>query len=165
MRPAGGHHRGVQLPEEIVDRLLAGWPVARLGTVGGDGAPHLVPVVFARAGGVLWSPIDGKPKPAREPVRLRNVRRTGRATLLLDRYDDDWRTLWWIRVDATAQVVTVADAGADPATAAADALRHKYPQYARVPLFHQTPTLIRLEPQAIASWCAGPAALAATGYG
>ena len=151
----------MKLPADTVERLLLRWPVARLATARSDGTPHMVPVVFARVGTHLWSPIDGKPKPDREPRRLQHLRRTGQATLLLDRYADDWSALWWIRIDATAAVLTAEDPRDDPGMqAAVDALRTKYPQYAHVPLFHGTPTLIRFTPRVVRTWCAGPAALA-----
>ena len=51
----------MELPDDALERVLDVWPVARLATAGPDG-PHQVPVVFARAGGALWSPIDAKPK-------------------------------------------------------------------------------------------------------
>jgi hypothetical protein len=46
----------VELLPAVVDALLERWPVARLATVGPDG-PRQVPVVFARAGEALWSPM------------------------------------------------------------------------------------------------------------
>lgn len=153
------------LPDDVLEHLLDTWPVARLATIRADSRPHLVPVVFARDGGVLWSPIDGKPKADREPVRVRNVRRDGRAGLLLDDYAGDWRMLWWIRVDATATIVRGEAMNGAAAVAAANALKRKYPQYGTVPLFHGRPTLIRLEPRTVRSWCAGPAAIVAIDQG
>jgi PPOX class probable F420-dependent enzyme len=146
----------MRLPDATVDRLLETWPVARLATVGPDHAPHVVPVVFARAGGQLWSPIDGKPKTGRTLARVTHLRDTPRASLLLDRYEDDWTQLWWIRVDGAAAVVSPSgpvesDRDAGPAVAA---LRAKYPQYASTPLFRGEPTLIRVRITAVRSWCA-----------
>jgi PPOX class probable F420-dependent enzyme len=139
----------VLLEDPGIDRLLDTWPVARLASVGPDGAPHLVPVVFARTGGVLWSPIDGKPKAGRPLARLRNVEREPRVALLLDHYDDDWQRLWWIRIDARAQAVA-GDAGAEAA------LRAKYPQYETMPLYAGEPLLLRIDPLRVASWRAAP---------
>jgi PPOX class probable F420-dependent enzyme len=142
----------VEIPEEATSRLLDTWPVARLATAGAAG-PHLVPLVFARAGGLLWSPVDGKPKRGGELARLRNVERDPRVSLLLDRYEEDWSRLWWIRVDARARVVRgeVAEALA--------ALRAKYPQYALTRPLREPATLLALRPERVSSWCAGRAAL------
>lgn len=180
-------NRGVRLPEAEIERLLATWPVARLATVGPDGRPHLVPIVFARHAGALWSPIDGKPKAGmageadgagragaegaaarggpqsggepgggpeggvarRTPrlARVANVAAEPRVSVLLDHYDDDWRRLWWIRVDGRAALV-----GGDPGAEAA--LRAKYPQYRETPLYAGAPALLRIEPERCTSWAA-----------
>ncbi|HSJ51191.1 MAG TPA: pyridoxamine 5'-phosphate oxidase family protein, partial [Actinomycetota bacterium] len=71
--------------------------VARLATVRPDGSPHVVPLVFALEGDVVWLIIDEKPKRDRALQRLRNVRHDPRVSLLVDRYDEDWRRLWWVR--------------------------------------------------------------------
>jgi PPOX class probable F420-dependent enzyme len=138
-----------------VERLLEVWPVARLATLGPDGAPALVPVVFAKSAGRLWTPVDGKPKSGRELARVANVRRDPRVALLLDQYEAEWSALWWLRVDAVASVVAGEDAAG--AAEAARALRAKYPQYAHTPLFREgdpLPTLLAFEPRRITSWAA-----------
>lgn len=140
----------MQLREAEIEAVLDAWPVARLATVSADGAPHLVPVVFARAGGALWSPVDGKPKRSVALARIRNAEREPRVALLLDHYDAVWSRLWWVRVDGRATVV-----GADAAAEAA--LRAKYPRYAETPLYAGAPTLLRIEPLRIASWRASAA--------
>lgn len=139
----------VEIPSDAIERLLDTWPVAHLATQGADG-PHLVPVVFARVAGCLWSPVDGKPKRGGELTRLRNVRRDPRVSLLLDHYDDDWTRLWWIRVDGAGQVVGAADC-----EAAVAALRAKYPQYGEVPLLGEPPVLLAVAPVLVRSWRAG----------
>jgi PPOX class probable F420-dependent enzyme len=150
----------VELPAEIVEGLLERWPVARLATLGPAG-PHGVPVVFARSGGALWSPVDAKPKAAGELARVRHVRADPRVSLLLDHYADDWRALWWIAVAGRARVVRPPDPSGDPAVAAAvAALRAKYPQYAKLPVLREPATLLRIEPLRVRSWCSAPEAVA-----
>jgi PPOX class probable F420-dependent enzyme len=152
--------RAVQLPPALVEGLLEGWPVARLATLG-RGGPHQVPVVFARAVGALWSPVDGKPKAAGELARVRHVRADPRVSLLLDHYSEDWRGLWWVGISGQARVVCPADPSLDREVAAAlGALREKYPQYGSVPLLREPPTLLRVEPMRVRSWCSGSEALA-----
>lgn len=137
------------LPEAEIERLLDAWPIARLATVAPDGRPHLVPVVFVRHAGALWSPIDGKPKAGGPLARLANVAAEPRVAVLLDHYDDDWRRLWWIRVDGRA-----ARTGGDAAVEAA--LRAKYPQYRATPLYAGAPALLRIEPERVRGWSALP---------
>jgi PPOX class probable F420-dependent enzyme len=103
--------------------------VARLGTVDDDGAVRLVPVCFAVVGDWLVSAVDHKPKRTGQLRRLDDMRSTGRATVLVDRYDDDWSQLWWVRVRGRAEVHTD---GAER-SAAIDALQAKYAQYVEHP--------------------------------
>jgi PPOX class probable F420-dependent enzyme len=156
----------MQLDREIVERLLERWPVARLVTLGRDGRPHVVPIVFARHGGHLWSPVDAKPKAARELARVRNVRTRPEVSVLLDHYDADWTMLWWLRVDGRASAVEAGDPSLQGSLElVASALRAKYPQYASVQLFRGKPLLLRIAIEQMRSWCAGPEAARAASEG
>ena len=86
-------------------RRFASSPVARLSTVRPDGGPHVVPIVFALLDDTVFSAVDAKPKRSRDLQRLANVRAEPRCALLVDHYEDDWRRLWWVRADGTAEVV------------------------------------------------------------
>ncbi|MEV4343197.1 TIGR03668 family PPOX class F420-dependent oxidoreductase [Actinoplanes sp. NPDC049596] len=101
-------------------------PVARLATVGPDGAPHLVPIVFALTGNVIVSAVDGKPKTTRALKRLRNIAAEPRVSVLADHYDADWTNLWWVRADGAARV-------RDDAPPGLPALIAKYQQYREAP--------------------------------
>ncbi len=145
----------MRLPPETISRLLDTWPVGILASVDSEGRPHQVPVVFARVGSLLWSPVDAKPKAAGELARVRNLRANPRASLLLDHYDENWTRLWWLRVDANARVAEPPDPDADPeVTAAVAALRRKYRQYHDIPVLRAPPTLLALDPIAVTGWCA-----------
>jgi PPOX class probable F420-dependent enzyme len=111
-------------PQEARERFAAA-RVARLATVSADGAPHLVPVVFALRGETVYSVVDDKPKRTTELRRLENVRDTGRASLLVDHYEEDWRKLWWVRADGSARIL---DPDEPEARRALAALRQRYPQ-------------------------------------
>jgi PPOX class probable F420-dependent enzyme len=150
----------MELPDDAVERILERWPVAALSTAG-DRGPHAVPIVFARAGGALWSPIDGKPKRGGELARIRHIRRDPRVSLLFSHYDEDWTRLWWLRAEGEAEIRNVSPdgTGADE-TAAAAALQRKYPQYARVPLLGPDALLLRISVTARRSWCASEEASA-----
>jgi PPOX class probable F420-dependent enzyme len=86
-------------------RRFAASAVARLATVRPDGAPHVVPVVFAVVEDTIYSAVDGKPKRTRQLQRLANLRVEPRCALLVDHYDEDWSRLWWVRADGVATVV------------------------------------------------------------
>ena len=109
--------------------LFAGARVARLATVGADRRPHLVPVVFALAGDVVYSAVDEKPKRTRRLKRLENVRTNPRVALLADHYDDfDWDALWWVRADGVARVLEGEEAAPGIAL-----LTERYVQYRAAP--------------------------------
>ena len=103
--------------------------VARLATTTPSGRPHVVPVCFAPAGDTMYSAVDGKPKSTRALQRLANLRAHPDAALLIDHYDEDWTTVWWVRLDVVGRVL---DPGAEQDRALA-ALRDKYEQYRRDP--------------------------------
>ena len=79
--------------------------VAHLATVDEQGLPHLVPVVFAMRGDTVVFAVDHKPKRTTNLRRLRNIEATGRVSLLVDHYDEDWTRLWWVRADGTARIL------------------------------------------------------------
>ncbi len=106
--------------------------VARLATVNAAGAPHLVPVTFAvidtvptdSAAPLVVFAVDHKPKATTALRRLDNIAANPRVAFLVDRYDDDWDRLWWVRADANAAVID-----GEYRLRAIAALRAKYPQY------------------------------------
>jgi PPOX class probable F420-dependent enzyme len=105
-------------------------PVARLATVDAENTPHLVPVVFAADGDVIYTAVDGKPKSTQRLRRLANIAHQPLVTLLVDHYDDDWSLLWWVRADGIA---TIHHDGVHADTGR-QLLRAKYPQYQSVSL-------------------------------
>src|SRR5262245_25680823 len=150
----------MELPDDAIAAILDRWPVAALATSGERG-PHAVPIVFARAAGVLWSPIDGKPKRGGELARIRHIRRDPRVSLLFSHYEDDWAHLWWLRADGQAQIRSASPHGrGDEEASALVALRRKYPQYERVELVGPGALLLRVAITAQRSWCATAAAVA-----
>ena len=108
-------------PPAIAEERLAQARVGRLATVTAEGRPHVVPVCFALHEGRIYTAVDAKPKRTAALARLDNVRATGRASLLVDHYEEDWSRLWWVRADGPAEVIE--------SEAAIDALAAKYDQY------------------------------------
>jgi PPOX class probable F420-dependent enzyme len=105
--------------------------VARMATVAGDGRPHLVPVTFALLpGDLLVTAVDHKPKRTTALRRLDNIAANPQVCLLVDEYADDWNTLWWVRADGRARVVSP-DMEPQLRQAAIDTLSARYVQYAQ----------------------------------
>jgi PPOX class probable F420-dependent enzyme len=89
--------------------------------------PSVVPVCFVLLGETVYQAIDAKPKsvnPARLQ-RVKNVRANPMAALLVDRYSDDWRRLWYVLLRGKARIVV---AGTEQRRAII-ALKKKYAQY------------------------------------
>lgn len=114
------------VPAELLRARVAQARVARLATLRPDGTARLVPVTFALVESLVCSVVDEvKPKRHIRLARLDDVRRDPRVALVVDHYDEDWSSLWWVRIDGTA---VVHDDG-DLRERALDALAAKYPAY------------------------------------
>lgn len=120
--------------------------VARLATLDARGAPHVVPVCFVLLAGRVYSVVDEKPKRTTRLQRLHNIEADPRATLLVDRYEEDWSRLAWVMLRGRAEVLE--DAHVDGS--ALTALREKYPQY-RAMALDGTP-VVCLTPERVNAW-------------
>lgn len=117
--------------------------VGVLGTIRPDGAPHLVPFVYAAVSDrVLVSAVDSKPKSGRRLARLVNIEADQRVSVLVQRYEDDWSALWWVRADGRAVV------SADVSSARRRALESKYPPYSG----HELGPFVVIEVERLSGW-------------
>lgn len=139
--------------DERQRRFLAASRAATLGTLTIDGRPRLVPVCFVVIDAnpeQAWIAIDEKPKSVADPhdlARVRDIERDPRATLLVDRWSEDWTQLAWLRCDGHAALVEPSTTGpdVDARRAAIAALRAKYPQYASHALEERPLVRVRIE--------------------
>lgn len=88
-------------------RFLDARRVGYLATADRGGAPHVVPVCFAMAGGTLYVAIDEKPKhrPGAALKRLRNIAENSAVAFVADRYDEDWARLAWVMLRGRAEIL------------------------------------------------------------
>lgn len=107
-----------------------------------------MPICFVLFEQVLYSPIDEKPKTPdpRSLARIRDIERRADVSVLIDRWDEDWERLAWLRADGRARLT---DEAAERA-AAIETLRAKYPQYATHDL--ESRPLIRIAIERVRSW-------------
>src|SRR3954471_7961036 len=108
--------------------LLDERPVAHLGLLDEQGRPRVQPITFARVREELWSAIDDKPKRAGTPARVNRLRRDPRATITVDRYDDDWTQLAWVQAVGGMAVLSI-----DGHERIIAALQDRYPAYRELP--------------------------------
>jgi hypothetical protein len=80
----------------------------------------------SRTGIDLYSATDDGPRPAK---RMRNLTRDPRTTVLVDAYDEDWSTVWWVRLRGRGRAVTDAQERAH----ARQPLWDRYPQFGDPP--------------------------------
>ena len=122
--------------------------VARLATADKAGVPHLVPVCFVLDGASFYIPLDAKPKRV-APLRLRRVRNiaeNAEVSLLVDRYDEDWSQLGWVRLDGRAEVLLEGPEHGE----AHRLLRRRYPQYES--MLPDAAPVILVRVHRVASW-------------
>ena len=113
---------------------------AILATTSPGGRPRLVPVCFVLAPGqdaygraIVYTPLDEKPKASADPrelARVRDLLVLPEATLLVDRWDEDWTRLAWVRLYGHGDLLEPEPREVEEHAAAVRALREKYPQYA-----------------------------------
>lgn len=130
--------------------FLAASRSGALATIDGRGRPRLVPICFAVRGEAVYSPLDEKPKRVDDPhalARVHDLRERPAATLLVERWSEDWTELGWLRIDVRGELLEPGGAEHDAAVAA---LRAKYPQYATHRL--EARPMIRLTVEGARSW-------------
>lgn len=112
-----------------------------LSTIDRRGGVHSVPVCFAVDDDEIITPVDHKPKRGRKLARVQNVEANPRATLLIDRWDEDWTRLGWVMIRGRARLEEPGER--------ARVLVGRYDQYRDQP----PPTgLIVVRPEHVAWW-------------
>jgi coenzyme F420-0:L-glutamate ligase/coenzyme F420-1:gamma-L-glutamate ligase len=133
---------------------------AILATIDPGGQPRLVPICFIVEAVAdeqlrLLTPLDDKPKATddkRTLARVRDIVARPAVSLLVERWDEDWTRLAWLRLYGAAALLEPSDVPAD----AVARLRSKYPQYATHDL--ESSPMIAIDVEHASSWGAlGPA--------
>ena len=132
---------------------------AVLATTAPDGRPRLVPICFVagnddRLGRPrLYSPLDEKPKRSADPhelARVQDLLVLPEASLLVDRWSEDWSRLGWLRLHGRGELLEPEPHEREEHAAAVADLRAKYPQYVGQDLEHRP--IIRLTIDRALSW-------------
>lgn len=133
---------------------------AILATTAPDGRARLVPVCYAltdrvdRIGRpVIYTPIDEKPKRTDDPhavARVRDLFVLPEVTLIVDRWDEDWSRLAWLRLYGSGELLEPQTHEISEHAAAVAALRARYAQYATHDL--ATRPIIRIGIERVVSW-------------
>ena len=131
-----------------------------LATTAPDGRARLVPVCYALSDRVdkvgrpiLYTPIDEKQKKTDNPhdvARVRDLLVLPEVTLVVDRWDEDWDRLAWLRIYGHGELLEPQPGEAAEHTTAIALLRARYPQYAGHDLEHRP--IIRVALERVVSW-------------
>jgi PPOX class probable F420-dependent enzyme len=112
----------------------------------------VVPVCFAVLDGLIYTPLDLKPKrvPVERLRRVRDLAENPAVCLLVDDYDEDWTRLRFLQVRGKAVLIQPGD----EQSAALRALRARYAQYREMDL--DALPVIRIAPLQSSGWSARP---------
>ena len=115
--------------------------VAHFATVDRDGQPLVIPICFAFDGKEFFSPIDEKPKQIspHKLKRLRNIAENSQVSLVVDRWDEDWRKLAYTLVSGRARILL----SGQKHRRAVSLLRRKYRQYRSMAIDQRPMIVIR----------------------
>jgi PPOX class probable F420-dependent enzyme len=129
-------------------RLIRAARVAHLATADHSGQPHVIPICFVFDGKYFYSPIDEKPKRVapRKLKRITNIRENPNVSLVIDRYEEDWRKLAYILASGKAQIVLSGEKYRE----AIRLLRKKYPQYQTMAIDERP--MIVIKPKKVMGW-------------
>ncbi|MGI9554034.1 MAG: TIGR03668 family PPOX class F420-dependent oxidoreductase [Thermodesulfobacteriota bacterium] len=122
--------------------------VAHLSTVDENGNPHIVPIVYAYDGDVIYTPIDSKPKKREgtEIQRVKNIRYNSSVSVVIDDYSENWDKLSWVQIRGNAELTTEGPIFGK----GVDLIINKYPQYSKMNL--DINMIIVINPTKIVSW-------------
>jgi PPOX class probable F420-dependent enzyme len=128
----------VEILNDAERAFLEAARTATLATVAPSGRPRLVPICFVVGDDApdgrprLYSPLDDKPKRSDDPHdlgRVQDLLVLPEASLLVDRWSEDWDRLAWLRLETRGVLLEPEPHEREEHAAAIVALRAKYPQY------------------------------------
>jgi PPOX class probable F420-dependent enzyme len=124
--------------------------VARMATVDETGKPHIVPICYAFVSGLIYTPIDKKPKSVTVNTlgRIKNIRSNPYVSFVIDKYYEDWNRLYYLKITARASLL---DRGEEYENSLMS-LSEKYSQYRDMDLLNLGLPVIKILPLRIISW-------------
>ncbi len=129
--------------------LIKGAKVARLATVDQKSHPYVVPVVFVFHENSFFIPLDEKVKTvnARKLKRIKNIEKNPNVTLLIDKYQNDWKKLFFLMIHGKATVID--EKNNKSMDKIHKLLISKYPQYKRIGVGN---SCITINPTKVTYW-------------
>ena len=121
-----------------------------MATVDNNGMPHIVPICFVYISGLIYTPLDKKPKTTsvNSLKRIQNISSNPNISFLIDKYYEDWDRLYFLKISATSALIDTGDEYEN----ALMSLCEKYPQYQDMDLLNLGLPVIKITPINIVSW-------------
>jgi len=128
--------------------LIKGAKVARLATVDQKLHPYVVPVVFVFYENSFFIPLDEKTKTvnSRNLKRVKNIEKNPNVTLLIDKYQNNWKKLFFLMIHGKAKMI---DGNSKLMDKIHKLLISKYPQYKKIGIGN---SCIRINPTKVTFW-------------
>ena len=129
--------------------LIKGAKVARLATVDQKSHPYVVPVVFVFHENSFFIPLDEKVKTVnpRKLKRVKNIEKNPNVTLLIDKYQNNWKNLFFLMIHGKA---TITDSkNSKSMDKIHKLLISKYPQYKKIGIGN---SCITINPTKVIFW-------------
>src|SRR5262252_9404638 len=101
----GARHAVLLHLTPAASRFVRSARVAHLATADASGQPLVIPICFAFDGKEFFSPIDEKPKRTIRLKRLRNIEENRKLSLVIDRYNEDWRRLAYVLITGDGKLL------------------------------------------------------------
>jgi len=129
--------------------LIKGAKVARLATVDQKSYPYIVPVVFVFHENSFFIPLDEKVKTVnpRKLKRIKNIEKNSNVTLLIDKYQNDWKKLFFLMIHGKATVID--GKNRKLMDKVHKLLISKYPQYKKIGIGN---SCITIQPKKVTFW-------------
>ena len=128
--------------------LISRAKVARLATVDQKLYPYVVPVVFVFHENSFFIPLDEKTKTVnpKNLKRVKNIEKNPNVTLLIDKYQNDWKKLFFLMIHGKAKVI---DGNSKLMDKIHKLLVSKYPQYKKIGIGN---SCIKIDPTKVRFW-------------
>jgi PPOX class probable F420-dependent enzyme len=129
--------------------LISRAKVARLATVDQKLYPYVVPVVFVFHENSFFIPLDEKTKTVnpKNLKRVKNIEKNPNVTLLIDKYQNDWKKLFFLMIHGKAKVID--GKNGKIMDKIHKLLVSKYPQYKKIGIGN---SCIKIEPTKVRFW-------------
>ena len=128
--------------------LIKGAKVARLATVDQKSHPYVIPVVFVFHENSFFIPLDEKIKTvnSKKLKRVKNIEKNPNVTLLIDKYQNDWKKLFFLMIQGKAKMI---DGNSKLMNKVHKLLILKYPQYKKIGVGN---SCIKINPTKVTFW-------------